>query len=211
MMGSSYNLVEIGGTVNPGRSHRPFSIPIKPSSVLGPGGFRSFACPRRTRGGGGGGHVVMATSPASSPPRKNLKTSNHLRHVDSMKVLPSGAGKLPQLNAIILGEALASDEDDLVFPSVDFSSNALVSSPAEVLRNLDFLFSSISYDCVCVCFFFFLNFRLGAVISMGGCTRGQLTIQLDFGQTLLRISTGRRSGACRSARKTLTSGMEMSR
>lgn len=55
-----------------------------------------------------------------------------LRHVDSMSVLPSGAGKIQHLNAVILGEALASEENDLVFPSPDFSSQALVSSPEKV-------------------------------------------------------------------------------
>ncbi|XP_034680230.1 acetyl-coenzyme A synthetase, chloroplastic/glyoxysomal-like isoform X5 [Vitis riparia] len=46
-----------------------------------------------------------------------------------MSVKPSGAGKVSQLNAVILGEALASEAHDLVFPSLDFSSQALVSSP----------------------------------------------------------------------------------
>uniref|UniRef100_A0A7N1A8B3 acetate--CoA ligase n=1 Tax=Kalanchoe fedtschenkoi TaxID=63787 RepID=A0A7N1A8B3_KALFE len=56
-------------------------------------------------------------------------TDSHLRHVDSMASLPSGAGAIPRLNAVILGEALASEENDLVFPSADFSAQALVSSP----------------------------------------------------------------------------------
>ncbi|CAM8894227.1 unnamed protein product [Rhodiola kirilowii] len=55
--------------------------------------------------------------------------NDHLRHVDSMALLPSGAGTIQHLNAVILGEALASEENDLVFPSSEFSSQALVSSP----------------------------------------------------------------------------------
>lgn len=59
----------------------------------------------------------------------NLITTNHLRHVESMATMPSGAGKIPHLNAIILGEALASEENDLIFPSDDFSRQAHVPSP----------------------------------------------------------------------------------
>ncbi|KMT07822.1 hypothetical protein BVRB_6g146340 [Beta vulgaris subsp. vulgaris] len=64
----------------------------------------------------------------------NLTTENHLRHIQSLPTLNSGAGKIPRLNAVILGETLASEENDLVFPSDDFSSNAHVSSPAEYLE-----------------------------------------------------------------------------
>ncbi|KAL2925473.1 Acetyl-coenzyme A synthetase chloroplastic/glyoxysomal [Bienertia sinuspersici] len=64
----------------------------------------------------------------------NLTTENHLRHVESLATLPSGAGKIKHLNAAILGEALASEENDLVVPSDDFSSNALVSSPSKYLE-----------------------------------------------------------------------------
>ncbi|OMO99265.1 acetyl-coenzyme A synthetase, cytoplasmic [Corchorus olitorius] len=65
---------------------------------------------------------------------KNLTTNNHLRHVESMASLPSGAGKISHLNAVILGEALASEEDDLVFPSDDFSRQALIPSPQKYLE-----------------------------------------------------------------------------
>ncbi|CAI0555796.1 unnamed protein product [Linum tenue] len=61
-------------------------------------------------------------------------TTNHLRHVESMAVLPSGAGKIPRLNAVILGEALASEEDDLVFPSDDFARQALLPSAQKYLE-----------------------------------------------------------------------------
>jgi len=49
-----------------------------------------------------------------------------------MSQLPSGAGKISQLNAVVLGESLASEENDLVFPSKEFSGQALVSSPQQV-------------------------------------------------------------------------------
>ena len=59
---------------------------------------------------------------------------NHLRHVESMSLLPSGAGKISQLNAVVLGESIASEENDLVFPSKEFSSQALVSSPQQYME-----------------------------------------------------------------------------
>ncbi|XP_021721159.1 acetyl-coenzyme A synthetase, chloroplastic/glyoxysomal-like [Chenopodium quinoa] len=66
--------------------------------------------------------------------RRKMTTENHLRHVQSLPVFPSGAGKIPRLNAVILGEALASEENDYVFPSQEFSRNAHVSSPSEYLE-----------------------------------------------------------------------------
>lgn len=65
---------------------------------------------------------------------RTITTNNHLRHVESMKILPSGAGKIPHLNAVILGEALASEENDLVFPSDEFSRQALVPDPSKYLE-----------------------------------------------------------------------------
>ncbi|KAG9160753.1 hypothetical protein Leryth_021921 [Lithospermum erythrorhizon] len=61
---------------------------------------------------------------------KNVTTSDHLRHVESL----CEAGKIPKFNALILGEALASEEDDLVFPSQEFCENALVSTPQKYLE-----------------------------------------------------------------------------
>ena len=61
----------------------------------------------------------------------DLRTSGHLRHVASMAQLPSGAGQISQLNAVVLGESLASEEHDLIFPSEEFSSQALVASPEQ--------------------------------------------------------------------------------
>jgi hypothetical protein len=55
-----------------------------------------------------------------------------LRHVESMSHIPSGAGKIDRLNAVILGDSLASEEDDLIFPSAQFSQSALISSPQQV-------------------------------------------------------------------------------
>ncbi|GFY85166.1 acetyl-CoA synthetase [Actinidia rufa] len=66
--------------------------------------------------------------------KKNTRTSDHLRHVESMAAMPSGAGKIPRLNAVILGEELASEEDDLVLPSHHFSQLAHVSSPEQYLE-----------------------------------------------------------------------------
>ncbi|KAF5817257.1 putative acetate--CoA ligase [Helianthus annuus] len=47
---------------------------------------------------------------------------------------PSGAGRIPELKAVILGESLASEENDLMFPSDDFCNQALVSSPEKYLE-----------------------------------------------------------------------------
>ncbi|KAI3701116.1 hypothetical protein L2E82_45761 [Cichorium intybus] len=56
--------------------------------------------------------------------------------MESMKSLPSGAGKILELNDVILGESLASEENDLVFPDHDFSKQALVTSPQQLDANL---------------------------------------------------------------------------
>lgn len=61
-----------------------------------------------------------------------MRWNNGLRLMESMATFPSGAGNIPRLNAVILGEALASEEDDLVYPSQQFSTNALVPSPQKV-------------------------------------------------------------------------------
>ncbi|KAK1271395.1 hypothetical protein QJS04_geneDACA004212 [Acorus gramineus] len=63
-----------------------------------------------------------------------MASSDLLRHVESMATLPSGAGRIPRLNAVILGDSLASEEDDLVYPSEGFSGQALVSSPEQYLK-----------------------------------------------------------------------------
>ncbi|XP_071692659.1 acetyl-coenzyme A synthetase, chloroplastic/glyoxysomal-like [Rutidosis leptorrhynchoides] len=60
--------------------------------------------------------------------KKIITTDNHLHHVESMATLPSFAGNISELNAVILGESLASEEHDLIFPSIDFSKQALVPS-----------------------------------------------------------------------------------
>ncbi|KAM2039802.1 hypothetical protein ACFX1T_013210 [Malus domestica] len=46
-----------------------------------------------------------------------ITTGDHLRHVESMATMPSGVGNIFHLNAVILGESLASEENDLVFPN----------------------------------------------------------------------------------------------
>lgn len=62
----------------------------------------------------------------------NHRTNNYLRHLESMKILPSGAGRIPRLNAVILGESLATEENDFVVPSQDFANQANVKSPEQV-------------------------------------------------------------------------------
>ncbi|CAH2079568.1 unnamed protein product, partial [Thlaspi arvense] len=81
-------------------------------------------------------HRVKYTrsSPWDNLLRLRTMSSSHLRHVESMSLLPSGAGKISQLNAVVLGESLASEENDLIFPSKDFSSQALVSSPQQYME-----------------------------------------------------------------------------
>nr|DAD29689.1 TPA_asm: hypothetical protein HUJ06_031157 [Nelumbo nucifera] len=48
---------------------------------------------------------------------KKLQTSNYLRYVESLAVLLSSIGKISHSHAVILGEALALEENDLVFLS----------------------------------------------------------------------------------------------
>ncbi|KAJ8434954.1 hypothetical protein Cgig2_025990 [Carnegiea gigantea] len=72
--------------------------------------------------------------PAGRRKMKSLTTENHLRHMESLATLPSGARKIPQLNAMILGEAMASEENDLVYPSEEFSLQAHVPRPAKYLE-----------------------------------------------------------------------------
>ena len=114
----------------------------------------------RRRSGGGGRRVIMASSP-----HRNLKTSNNLRHVDSMRTLPSGAGNVLHLNAVVLGESLASEENDLVFPSEDFSRQAHVTSPDKVASPLPLPAVSISFPffffvCLFLLLLFFFNLNL---------------------------------------------------
>ncbi|KAF9621553.1 hypothetical protein IFM89_022907 [Coptis chinensis] len=84
--------------------------------------------------------IQRSPSSSSSPSQlpilssSKMSSTNYLRHVESMSTLPSGAGKISHVNAVILGESLASEEDHLVFPSNDFSSQALVSSPEKYLE-----------------------------------------------------------------------------
>jgi acetyl-CoA synthetase len=49
-----------------------------------------------------------------------------------MSELPSGAGRISGINAVVLGESLAAEEHDLVYPSAEFSADALVPSPKKV-------------------------------------------------------------------------------
>ncbi|GLU06594.1 hypothetical protein SLE2022_236150 [Rubroshorea leprosula] len=79
--------------------------------------------------------VVTAAAVMASIGGSNLITSsNHLRHVDFITNLPSGPRKISHLNAVVLGEASASEEADLVLPSQLFSSQALVPSHQKYLE-----------------------------------------------------------------------------
>jgi len=62
----------------------------------------------------------------------NIRTNNYLRHVESMKLMPSGAGHISHLNAVVLGDSLATEEDDFVLPSEEFASQANIQSPEQV-------------------------------------------------------------------------------
>lgn len=87
------------------------------------------------RQSGGGGAVVMASSGCNNNNGNNskkMKTESFLRHVESLASFPSGAGKISRFSAVILGEALSSEENDIVLPSDDFSRQALVPSPQKV-------------------------------------------------------------------------------
>lgn len=108
------------------------------------------------------GLLKISTTMAS-----NIRTNNFLRHVESMRLMPSGAGHIPHLNAIILGDSLATEEDDFVLPSDDFASQAIVQSPEQVLtyqhmkRNNVFFFffwelSLCTTFCKKKCFFFLM-------------------------------------------------------
>ncbi|KAG6497375.1 hypothetical protein ZIOFF_045274 [Zingiber officinale] len=77
----------------------------------------------------------MTAGEVAVSPKVGVAFSNHLRHVESMSLHPSGASWISHLNVVILGEPLESEENDLVFPSQEFSSQALVSSP-EQYRNM---------------------------------------------------------------------------
>lgn len=84
----------------------------------------------------------------STPSTRNIAGSDHLRHVESMSFVPSGAGKMSHLNAVVLGEALVSEENDLVLPCPEFSAEALVSSPEQVFF-LPFIASLVKKALLC--------------------------------------------------------------
>lgn len=69
---------------------------------------------------GSGGNILMTASRSSHSTNSSLRNSN-------LKSIPTFS-RLPGVNAAILGEAIASEEEDLVFPSDEFSNQALVPS-----------------------------------------------------------------------------------
>lgn len=115
------------------KPYQLFSVAASSSIVLL--SLRSYCCcrDRCRRWVFSGGRRMGTTKVAgSTPSARSIAGSDHLRHVDSMTRVPSGAGKISYLNAVVLGEALASEENDLVFPNPEFSAQALVSSPEQV-------------------------------------------------------------------------------
>lgn len=63
----------------------------------------------------------------------NHNHNHHFRHADSNASPPSSAvAKISHLKAVVLGDAPASEEDDVVLPSHDFSRQALVPSQQKV-------------------------------------------------------------------------------
>ncbi|KAG6479643.1 hypothetical protein ZIOFF_063111 [Zingiber officinale] len=62
--------------------------------------------------------------------------SNRLRHMESMSLHPSGVGRISHLNVVILGEPLESEENDLIFPSQEFSSQLLIWNQRRCSRKL---------------------------------------------------------------------------
>ncbi|KAM7530087.1 hypothetical protein LguiB_033497 [Lonicera macranthoides] len=74
--------------------------------------------------------VIPSLSPSQLlEPSSRMRTSDHLRYVESMATVPSDTVAITRLNAVILGVTLASEEDDLFFPSHHVSQHALVPSP----------------------------------------------------------------------------------
>ncbi|KAE8689529.1 Acetyl-coenzyme A synthetase [Hibiscus syriacus] len=79
---------------------------------------------------GGRRRLLLMVSPNNLP-----TTTAHFRHVDAMAPHPSSAAaKLSHLKAVVLGEAPASGDDDVVVPSHEFSRQALVPSTQKYLE-----------------------------------------------------------------------------
>ncbi|KAG9447374.1 hypothetical protein H6P81_013502 [Aristolochia fimbriata] len=106
------------------------------SPCFAPGGGAGISLSTLRASGAWGRHFSpWRTGPmAADAPRGNLTVSDPLRHVDSMSLIPYGAGKIDHLNAVVLGEALASEDNDLVVPSEEFSRQALVPSIEKYLE-----------------------------------------------------------------------------
>ncbi|RZS10095.1 hypothetical protein BHM03_00041259 [Ensete ventricosum] len=74
--------------------------------------------------------LLFSTSRALPPRRCWLLGMGSAPHHDRLGHM--GPRGISRLNAIVLGEALAAEENDLVFPSHDFSRHAHISSPEQV-------------------------------------------------------------------------------
>lgn len=88
-----------------------------------------FSCSlTRTRGGHGHGHGQRD---------KNLSMGGF---TDVAALDSSAARKIPRLNAAVLGESLATEDDQLILPNDQFSSNAHISSYHQVSSLFTYLF-----------------------------------------------------------------------
>ncbi|XP_065013675.1 acetyl-coenzyme A synthetase, chloroplastic/glyoxysomal-like [Musa acuminata AAA Group] len=72
---------------------------------------------------------LFSTSRALPPRHRWLLGMGSAPHHDRLRHV--GSGGISRLNAVVLGEALAAEENDLVFPSHDFSRHAHISSPEQ--------------------------------------------------------------------------------
>ncbi|KAG6476828.1 hypothetical protein ZIOFF_066076 [Zingiber officinale] len=69
--------------------------------------------------------MTTGKAAAATSPKVGATFSNRLQHMESMSLHPSGIGRISHLNVVILGEPLESEENDLVFPSQEFFSQAI--------------------------------------------------------------------------------------
>ncbi|THU49714.1 hypothetical protein C4D60_Mb06t12460 [Musa balbisiana] len=72
---------------------------------------------------------LFSASRALPPRHRWLLGMGSAPHHDRLRHV--GSGGISRLNAVVLGEALAAEENNLVFPSHDFSRHAHISSPEQ--------------------------------------------------------------------------------
>lgn len=188
-------------------SYYYFNSCLRPSCARSFGFTRSSSgfCCSFSRTSGEQAQVVMGFTDLTAPDR--------LTQVDS-----SAARKIPRLNATVLGESLASEDDQLILPSDQFSSRAHVSSHQKVhFSSLIWLLCLFAihfspHQVYFLCFLDQLVSNLCLSISIWRCTKGPLRILLDFGPTLrLPSSSGNTDGTSWSTLRTLMSEKAKSR